>query len=118
MRSFTIAFVALSMLAVTAARAQDDSAPAIPPPAAPEAPDPLFALDDAGFDAQFQCPDPQSSPDARLEELARYTEWAKLHHPDWNFKKRLDVRYSLLRRHACAATLANIAASARPPFGS
>jgi hypothetical protein len=73
--------------------------------------------DDAAFDAQFQCPETISDRDARIDELQRYQDWARDHHPDWTLRKRLDVRYGLLRRHACAVTLANVAASAQPPFG-
>ena len=73
-------------------------------------------INDATYDAGFQCPEGLGDPDAREEDLARFMEWAKLRHPDWNFRKRLDVRYGLLRRHACAVTLANIASSAQPAF--
>ncbi len=85
--------------------------------AAQDASDNDAARDDAAFDAQFQCPETIADKDARLEEIERYQAWASEHHPDWNLRKRLDVRYGLLRRHACAVTLANVAASARPPFG-
>ncbi len=79
-----------------------------------EAPPPL--LDDATFDAQFQCPETLADADAREDALHRYAAWAKETHPDWNLRKRMDVRYGLLRRHACVATMANIADSAKPPF--
>ncbi len=85
-----------------------------PAPASDEVPD---ALDDAAFDAAFQCPETLAGADSRIAELARYFAWAKDRHPDWNFRKRLDVRHGLLRRHACAVTLARMAASARPAFG-
>lgn len=101
-------------------------APAVVPTPRPPAPvvaraDPYAdgtpaQLDDAAFDAAFQCPEALSGAENRMEELARYFAWARERHPDWNFRKRLDVRYGLLRRHACATTLASITASARPPF--
>lgn len=76
----------------------------------------VVALDDTAFDAQFQCPETITDPDARIDAFARYTEWARQQHPDWNLRKRLDVRYGLLRRHACAVTLAKLAESHRAPF--
>ncbi len=76
----------------------------------------LSAIDDATFDAQFQCPEAFADADARIDEFQRFDGWARLRHPDWNLRKRLDVRYGLLRRHACAVTLAKLVSSARPPF--
>ncbi len=76
----------------------------------------LADTDDASFDAAFQCPETLATPDDRESELQRYLAWAASRHPDWTFRKRLDVRYGLLRRHGCAATLARVAASARPAF--
>jgi hypothetical protein len=76
----------------------------------------LSVIDDAAFDDQFQCPETLTDADVRLDQYQRYDGWARLRHPDWSLRKRLDVRYGLLRRHSCAVTLANIAASARPPF--
>ena len=76
----------------------------------------VSTLDDASFDSQFQCPETLADRDARMDEALRYQAWARLNHPGWNLRKRMDVRYGLLRRHACAVTLANVAASARPPF--
>ncbi|MEI9886525.1 MAG: hypothetical protein WDN08_08480 [Rhizomicrobium sp.] len=110
------------------AAAPDAAAPApvMPPPvpappvvaqAAPPGEDAPAPLDDVAFDAAFLCPETLAGADSRIEELARYFAWAKLRHPDWNFRKRLDVRYGLLRRHACAITLAQMASSARPAFG-
>lgn len=87
------------------------------PAAEPSEPGPPPRLDDASFDAQFQCPETITDADARIDEYARYAAWAKETHPDWTFKKRLDVRYGLLRRHACATTIAGIASSGRRPFG-
>lgn len=110
MRVFAIAFVAFTMLS-GAALAADDGDDA-------SAPDTPALVDDATFDTNFQCPETLADQDAREDELHRYVAWARATHPDWNFRKRLDVRYGLLRRHACAQTLANIAASARPAFGS
>jgi hypothetical protein len=115
--------------------AAPETAPAAPPPAAVAAvapePAPRAAslssdatpvetpalVDDATYDARFQCPETLSSRDARIEEYATWTAWARAAHPDWNFKKRLDVRYGLLRRHGCTVTLAAIANSEKPPFG-
>ncbi|HXC54435.1 MAG TPA: hypothetical protein VNU97_04005 [Rhizomicrobium sp.] len=107
MRVFAVTVVAFTMLSGAAFAADPDDA-ATPAPA---------ALDDAAFDAQFQCPEALADKDSRIDAYHRYVDWAKDQHPDWNFKKRLDVRYGLLRRHACAVTLANAAAAARPPFG-
>lgn len=76
----------------------------------------LADMDDAAFDAQFACPETLASEDDRLEEFERYTAWAHLRHPDWNFQKRLEVRAGLLRRHACTATLANVTNSGQPAF--
>jgi hypothetical protein len=76
----------------------------------------LSSIDDATFDAGFQCPETLADDESREDALARYMAWAGLRHPDWALRKRLDVRLGLLRRHACGATLANVAASARPPF--
>ncbi|HUO89084.1 MAG TPA: hypothetical protein VMU08_07910 [Rhizomicrobium sp.] len=91
-------------------------ASAAEPGAAPDDSVIVANIDDATYDAGFQCPEGLGDPDAREEDLARFMAWAKLRHPDWNFRKRLDVRYGLLRRHACAVTLANITASAQPAF--
>ena len=110
MRLFAVAFVAFTMsCGAGLAQSDDDAAPA--PSDAPA------LLDDASFDAQFQCPETLPDKDSRLAEYDRWTDWARAAHPDWTFKKRLDVRYGLLRRHACAVTLANIANSNRAPFG-
>jgi hypothetical protein len=76
----------------------------------------LADMDDDAFDAQFVCPETLGTADDRLEAFERYTNWAHLRHPDWNFQKRLEVRASLLRRHACAATLANVVNSGQPAF--
>ena len=76
----------------------------------------LALISDEAFDAQFQCPE-NETPDQRTDDLQRYMSWAKVNHPDWSFRKRLDARYGLLRRHDCGETLSNLAASARPPFG-
>lgn len=105
MRILARAAFAITMLVAPAALAEDTDAPSV------------AALDDAAFDAQFQCPERLADRDGRIEEIQRYQAWARDHHPDWNLKKRLDVRYGLLRRHACAVTLANVAASSRAPFG-
>ena len=83
----------------------------------PEADADPAPLDDAAFDAGFQCPQSYDNAESRMDEIARYFAWAKNRHPDWSFRKRLDVRYGLLRRHACTTTLANMASAARPPFG-
>jgi hypothetical protein len=93
----------------TPAFADDTTPDTTPPPAA-------VASDDAGFDTQFQCPETITDRDAQIDEILGYQTWVRDHHPDWSFRKRLDVRYGLLRRHACAVTLANLAASARPAF--
>ncbi|MEI9988498.1 MAG: hypothetical protein WDM86_00525 [Rhizomicrobium sp.] len=105
MRVIAIALIAFATLSgpAFAADGDDAAAPAL--------------VDDATFDAAFQCPETLAGADAREDELQRYAAWAKAMHPDWNFRKRLDVRYGLLRRHACAQTMANIAAAARPAFG-
>jgi len=84
--------------------------------AAPDDAGILAHIDDATYDAGFQCPEALADPEQREEDLARFMAWAKLRHPDWNLRKRLDVRYGLLRRHGCTATLAAIAASAKPAF--
>jgi hypothetical protein len=76
----------------------------------------LADMDDASFDAQFQCPETLANADEREEAFERYTTWVTLRHADWNFRKRLDVRAGLLRRHACTTTLANVSASALPAF--
>ena len=126
MRTLAIAAFAV-LLTGAAARAQD--VVATPTPSA--TPDPVAtpavvalpvvplappASDDATFAARFVCPEALNDPDERIAELAAYMEWARDHHPEWNLRKRLDVRYGLLRRHACESTLAHLAASARPPF--
>jgi hypothetical protein len=77
----------------------------------------VAATDDATFDSQFQCPETITDRDGQIDEALRYQAWAHLNHPDWTLRKRMDVRYGLLRRHACTVTLANVAASALPPFG-
>ena len=76
----------------------------------------LADMDDATYDAQFACPETLPTADDREEEFERYTAWTHLRHPDWNFRKRLEVRTSLLHRHACAATLAKMTDSAAPAF--
>ena len=76
----------------------------------------LAAIDDQMFDSQFQCPESLASDDDRIDEYQRYLVWSRIRHPDWNFKKRMDVRYGLLRRHGCAATLRNVGSSAMPAF--
>lgn len=92
-------------------------APAFADDATPDSATPPAAADDAAFDGQFQCPETLADRDARIDEILGYQAWVREHHPEWNFRKRLDVRYGLLRRHACTVTLANLAASARPAFG-
>lgn len=77
----------------------------------------LAGLDDIAVDSQFQCPETIADADAQEAEIQRYYAWAAVRHPEWNFRKRVDVRYGLLRRHACAATIAKVDASARPAFG-
>ncbi|MEJ0024422.1 MAG: hypothetical protein WDN01_00215 [Rhizomicrobium sp.] len=104
MRIFATALVAFIILSGAARAADGDDAGT------------LALVDDASFDAAFQCPETLADADAREAELHRYAAWAKAMHPDWSFRKRLDVRYGLLRRHACAQTMANIAAAARPAF--
>ena len=117
MRRFTVLAAALTMLTAPAFAADgDDTAPAAAPPAAAtdtatDTDNDQGPLDDAAFDARFQCPETYRDADARIEEFQRYVDWTREVHPDWNFRKRLDVRYGLLRRHACTATLQNIAAS-------
>ena len=108
MRLFTVALVAFTILPL-AALAQD-AAPAAPADPAPPA-------IDAAFDANFQCPETLPDNDSRIEEYSAWTAWAKANHPDWTFKKRLDVRYGLLRHHACQMTLAAIANAEKPAFG-
>lgn len=76
----------------------------------------LADIDDAAFDAQFQCPETLATADDREEAFERYTAWARLRHPDWSFQQRLEVRTGLLRRHACAATLAKVTSSGQPAF--
>lgn len=93
-----LAVAAVLCLAAATARADDD-----------------LAAIDATFDANFVCPETLASDDVRIDELHAYMAWAKDRHPDWTLRKRLDVRFGLLRRHACAETLANLAASERPP---
>jgi hypothetical protein len=109
MKALVVAFATFTMLSGVALAA--DSGGDIAPVETPA------IADDATFDAQFQCPETISGADERIEEYARWTAWARAVHPDWNFKKRLDVRYALLKHHACAATLSNIAMSERPAFG-
>ena len=102
MRILAGALVAIFMFAAPAAFADDIAS--------------VSGLDDAAVDARFQCPETIADADGRLDEFQRYQAWATDRHPDWNLRKRTDVRYGLLRRHACAATLAHLAASARAPF--
>lgn len=111
MKFFAIAFAAFALTAGAAFAASDDAAGDDTAAAAPPS-----VSDDASYDAQFQCPETLASRDARIAEYAGWTAWARQVHPNWNFKKRLDVRYGLLRRHGCAATLAAIANSERPAF--
>ncbi len=106
MRTFVIALAAFTMLS-GAALAGDDT----------DAPDAPALVDDATYDANFQCPETLADADAREDQFHRYVAWARAVHPDWSFRKRLDVRYGLLRRHACVQTMANIASAARPAFG-
>jgi hypothetical protein len=117
MRRFIVLAATLTMLAapVFAADGDDDNASA-PAATADTATDDQGPLDDAAFDAQFQCPEAFHDADARIEEFQRYVDWARETHPDWNFRKRIDVRYGLLRRHNCAETLGKIASSAQPAF--
>lgn len=100
MRIFVGTLAALSLFLALPARAED------PPDQS-----------DAVFDAQFVCPETLADRDARIDEYEHYMDWAQEHHPDWNLRKRLDVRYGLLRRHECAQTLAHLASSQRPAFG-
>ena len=76
----------------------------------------LADMDDAAFDAQFVCPETLATADEREEEFERYTAWAHLRHPGWDFRKRLDARTGFLRRHNCTATLAKVTASGQPAF--
>ncbi len=108
MRVIVIALAAFTMLSGSALAADSDDT---------DAPDTPALVDDATFDANFQCPETLADQDAREAEYQRYAAWARAAHPEWNFKKRLDVRYGLLRRHACAQTMANIASAERPAFG-
>ena len=84
---------------------------------APDADAPVVMLSDATFDANFQCPETLPDKDSRIDEYVAWTRWARAAHPDWTFRKRLDVRYGLLRRHGCQTTLANISSSGKPAFG-
>ncbi len=77
----------------------------------------LASIDDTTFDAQFRCPETLASDDERIDEYQRYLAWSRVHHADWSFKKRIDVRYGLLRRHGCVQTLRNAGSSAMPAFG-
>jgi hypothetical protein len=115
MRSLAATLFALTVLAAPALAADGDAAPAPPAPDA-AAPDTDTPADDATFDAQFQCPEALPSNDDRIDEFQHYIAWAKRAHPDWSLRKRMDVRYGLLRRHGCATTIANIAGAAKPPF--
>jgi len=101
---FALAVIAVVSVQASAA-AEQSSDPAV-----------LAAIDDQTFDAQFQCPETLASDDERIDEYQRYLVWSRLRHADWNFKKRMDVRYGLLRRHGCAATLRNVGSSAQPAF--
>ena len=112
MVKISAAVLAAALLSMTASAVAQDAAP--DPNPAEEA---QTVPDDATVDAQFQCPETLADNDSRIEEYARFLAWAREAHPDWNFRKRLDVRYGLLRRHACAVTLANMASSTKPPFG-
>jgi hypothetical protein len=76
----------------------------------------LADMDDATYDAQFACPETLPTADDREEEFERYTTWAHLRHPDWNFQRRLEARTGLLRRHNCTATLAKVTSSGEPAF--
>jgi hypothetical protein len=116
MRFVSVVLLTVGLLtgAAIAADGDDEAAPAAP--AAPIADAAPALLDDATFDAQFQCPETVDGADAREADYHRYLDWAREAHPDWTFRKQLDVRYGLLRRHACAQTLANIASAARAPF--
>ncbi|HWD29352.1 MAG TPA: hypothetical protein VG387_19420 [Rhizomicrobium sp.] len=122
MRRFIVLAATLTMLAAPVFAADGDDTDAAQAPAAAATTDNADTdadrgpLDDAGFDAQFQCPETFRDADARIEEFQRYVEWTRETHPDWGFRKRLDVRYGLLRRHNCATTLAKIASSAQPAF--
>jgi hypothetical protein len=121
MRRFFVLAATLTMLAAPVLAADGDDTDPTPAPAAAAAIDTdtdadRGPLDDATFDAQFQCPEAFRDADARIDEMQRFVEWTREVHPDWGFRKRLDVRYGLLRRHNCAATLAKIASSAQPAF--
>jgi hypothetical protein len=120
MRQIAAAFAVSLLLAAPAFAADGDDGDAPAAPAAAAATDDTAAdrgpLDDATFDAQFQCPETIHDADARIEEMQRYVDWVREVHPDWTFRKRLDVRYGLLRRHGCAQTLAKIASSAQAAF--
>jgi hypothetical protein len=107
MKAIVIAFGAFTMLSGAALAADSDDTAPVEAPA---------IVDDATFDAQFQCPETITGADERIEEYARYVAWVRTAHPDWNFRKRLDVRYGLLKHHGCSATLVNIAMSGRPAF--
>ena len=76
----------------------------------------LADMDDAAYDAQFACPETLPTADDREEEFGRFTAWAHLRHPGWNFQQRLEARTGLLRRHACTDTLAKVTASGQPAF--
>jgi hypothetical protein len=116
MRRFVVLAATLTMLAAPVFAADGDDESSAPAATTDAATDDQGPLDDAAFDAQFECPEAFRDADARIEEFQRYVEWAREVHPDWNFKKRLDVRFGLLRRHNCAETLARIASSAQSAF--
>ena len=110
MRVLAALAVVLLLSGTSFAAVNDDGASDTDAPA-------VTTTDDATFDSQFQCPETITDRDAQIEDALAYQAWAHLNHPDWSLRKRMDVRYGLLRRHACTVTLANVAASALPPFG-
>jgi hypothetical protein len=84
---------------LVAALAQD----ALIPPDAEQQKQAILKLDDAGVDAQFQCPDTLPNPERdEMWKIGLFLYWAKNKHPDWTYARTVEFRHELFIRHQCA----------------
>ncbi len=91
-----------ALLVFAAATADVSDAPGIPPEAErTRQMQDILQLDDAGIDAQFQCPETLPAPVDEIWKIGLFLYWAKNKHPDWTTDQAIEARHRLFVRHQC-----------------
>jgi|GEM_PF-2793698 len=70
--------------------------------------EPAKPMTDAQYAKSFRCPESLPNDAARKAETQRFVDWGAARHPDWDLRRLIAYRVSLLEANGCQESLRNI----------